>query len=299
MPRRIRVAAVQSTSHAAGKALEGFSLEVAELMAVDPAIECLVFPELHLFGTTDGPLEGDEQLREAAVTLDGELMAGLAAIAREHKIWLVPGSVCERDPSGNFYNTAVVFAPSGELVASYRKIFPWRPYEFHTPGADFVTFDIDGVGRVGLSICYDAWFPEVTRQLAWMGAELVLNVVKTTTPDRPQEMVLAQANSIVNQTFTVSVNCAGPLGFGGSLIVDPEGAVLLSVVGTETAALTLTIDFDDVTRVREQGTAGLNRVWSQFYQSDAAIELPIYQGRIDPATWEPRRDHVAVGQTHS
>ncbi len=72
--------------------------------------------------------------------------------------------------------------------------------------------DLAGIGRVGLNICYDAWFPEVSRQLAWMGAEVILNVVKTTAPDRRQELVLAKANAIVNQVFVVSVNCAGPAG---------------------------------------------------------------------------------------
>jgi predicted amidohydrolase len=196
--------------------------------------------------------------------------------------------VCERGLDDNFYNTAVVLSPRGELVASYRKIFPWRPYEFHTPGNQFVVFDIDGVGRIGLSICYDAWFPEVARHLAWMGAEVILNVVKTTTQDRPQEVVLAQANSIVNQTFTVSVNCAGPIGKGRSLIVDPEGAVLLASPDASVDVLSQTIDFEHVSRVRQYGTAGLNRMWSQFLPSDIGIELPLYSGRIDPERWAPQ-----------
>ena len=67
-----------------------------------------------------------------------------------------------------------------------------------------------GTGRAGLSICYDAWFPESTRSVAWLGAEFVVNVVKTIGADRKQERVLAQANAIVNQVFMLSVNCRGP-----------------------------------------------------------------------------------------
>ena len=115
--------------------------------------------------------------------------------------------------------------PDGTIAASYRKVFPWRPYERYRPGTRFVTADLAGVGRVGLSVCYDSWFPEHTRHLAWMGAEVMVNVVKTTTVDRAQELVLARANAIVNQVFFVSVNAAAPVGRGQSLVVDPEGLV--------------------------------------------------------------------------
>lgn len=46
-------------------------------------------------------------------------------------------------------------------VASYRKIFPRRPYERGAPGSEFVVFDMAGYGQVGSSVCFDAWFPEV------------------------------------------------------------------------------------------------------------------------------------------
>jgi predicted amidohydrolase len=295
MPRKLRVAAVQAAPLDSGRAVGRFTADVATLLAEDPTIEFLVFPELHLFGSTGTREESDEQLRRAAIPLGGELIAQLARIAGKHGIWLIPGSVCERDSDGRYYNTAVVFSPSGRLEASYRKIFPWRPYEFHTPGTQFVTFDIPKTGRIGLSICYDAWFPEVTRQLAWMGAELIINVVKTTTADRSQEVLLAQANSIVNQTFTVSVNCAGPSGRGQSLIVDPEGAVLQATSDAVATVLTQTIDLGRVARVREAGTLGLNRMWSQFHPSDPPIELPIYQGRMDPASWVPQPNRPLVG----
>ena len=150
-----------------------------------------------------------------------------------------------------------------------------------------MVFDLDGVGRFGLSICYDAWFPEVTRHLAWMGAEAVLNIVKTTTPDRKQEVLLAQANSIVNQTFTVSVNCAGPIGQGQSVIVDPEGDIRSASSDVQPTVLVSTIDLDDVSQVREHGTAGTNRMWAQFLPTDSPLELPLYDGRIDPERWSP------------
>ena len=148
-----------------------------------------------------------------------------------------------------------------------------------------MTFDLPGIGRFGFSICYDAWFPEVTRHLAWMGAEVVLNLVKTTTCDRTQEVVLARANAIVNQVFVVSVNCAGPVGTGQSLIVDPEGLVRTATAGSEATVLTDVLDLEHVARVRKYGTAGLTRVWDQFRSGDQPLELPLYGGRIDPQRW--------------
>lgn len=295
MPRTITVAAVQAAPIPPdGLPVFGRDDAVAQLAAdvrrvragiAGPAL--IVYPEIHLFGTDDPAM-----LRSAAEPLDGPLVTELAGIAREADAWLIPGSLCELGSGGELFNTATVFAPDGTLASAYRKIFPWRPFELFTPGDQFVTVDIPDIGRLGLSICYDAWFPEVSRHLAWMGAEVIVNIVKTTTPDREQEMVLARANSIVNQVFTVSVNCAGPVGMGRSVVVDPEGRVLQETQGAEPETLYRVLDFDDVTRVREHGTAGTNRMWSQFSSTDAVIPLPMYDGRIDPLHWSPAHHHA-------
>ncbi|MDY7544363.1 MULTISPECIES: carbon-nitrogen hydrolase family protein [unclassified Cryobacterium] len=303
MTRRLTIAAVQVPPQLIGASVELFAAEFRAVLAAAPSIDLVVFPELHLFGsaadrgeTAPEPVTGEERnatLRASARPLDGPLSDALGALAREAGVWLVPGSVCELGPEGELFNTALVYAPTGERVASYRKMFPWRPFEPYDPGDRFVVFDMPGVGRLGLSICYDAWFPEVTRHLAWLGAEVVLNLVKTTTDDRAQELVLAQANSIVNQVFTVSVNCAGPAGRGRSIIVDPEGLVLAESAGAHAETLVTTLDLEHVTRVRDHGTAGTNRPWAQFADTDAAIELPLYGGRISPLTWRPRASSPA------
>jgi predicted amidohydrolase len=283
--RILSVAAVQAPPRPAGADLAPFAAEVAALAADGAAL--VAFPELHLVGTEHLP-EADRTaaLEEAAIPLDHPWVAELGAIAREAGVWLVPGSICERGPAGELFNTALVFAPDGRLVASYRKIFPWRPSEPYVPGDRFVVADVDDV-RLGIDICYDAWFPEVTRHLAWMGAEVVLNVVKTTTDDREQEVVLARANAIVNQVFMVSVNCAAPVGRGRSIVVDPEGGVLAEAPDAASALLRVDLDLDHVARVRDHGTAGVNRMWSQFRPDEPRIALPLYDGRIDPATWDP------------
>ncbi|HEY0497190.1 MAG TPA: carbon-nitrogen hydrolase family protein [Kutzneria sp.] len=260
--------------------LDAFADEVTAVLAEHPGTRLLMFPELHLCGA--------QRPRDSAEPLAGPRTRRLAELAGDLGIWLVPGSVCELGPAGEVFNTALAFSPGGELVASYRKIFPWRPHEPYHPGDRFVVFDIPEAGRVGFSICYDAWFPELTRHLAWMGAELVLNPVQTTTPDRVQELVLARANAIVNQVFMVSLNVAGPFGMGCSIVVGPEGQVLAETPDAAPAVLAVTLDLGEVARVRQRGTAGVNRMWDQFTSSDAAIELPLYQGRIEPGRWRPR-----------
>jgi predicted amidohydrolase len=283
----LALAAVQAPPRPIGEPFSAFAAEAGRVIAENPGTQLMVFPELHLFGDGIPDRQRSEALRDAAQPLDGPLVNELRQLAGDLKLWLVPGSICERGPQGQLFNTSLVLSPDGVLAASYRKIFPWRPFEPYDPGDKFVTVDLPGFGRAGLSICYDAWFPEVTRQLAWMGADVIINVVKTTTPDRAQELVLARANAIVNQVFMISVNCAGPTGQGRSIIVDPEGAVLSEASGDATCVLSAELDMGHPGRVRSVGTAGLNRMWSQFRADEPPIELPIYAGRINPASWTP------------
>lgn len=285
MSRPLPVAVVQAEPRSAEAPVDDFAVDVAALVADFPQTRLAVYPELHLCGADEPAVDKEARLNSAAEPLTGPRCRRLAELAGDLGIWLVPGSVCERGDDGLLYNTAVVFSPEGQLVASYRKIFPWRPYEPYEPGDRFVVFDIPGTGRMGFSICYDAWFPETTRHLAWMGAEVVLNLVKTTTADRAQELVLARANAIVNQVFVVSVNCAGPIGRGQSLVVDPEGAVRVAAVSENATVLTDVLDLDHVQRARTFGTAGLNRMWDQLRPGDRPIELPLYQGRMHPSSW--------------
>ncbi|MFT9398231.1 MAG: carbon-nitrogen hydrolase family protein [Bifidobacterium psychraerophilum] len=264
-------------------------------------IDLLAFPEMHLFGTgTAGEDEANQTQLDAAVDIPqsngGEtkfiadsLPARCAELAKELGIWLIPGTFCERNPEGGIYNTAAVFSPSGELSGSYRKICPWRPYERYTPGDSFTVIDIPGKGRLGLTICYDAWFPELSRQVAWLGADIIVNLVRTTTPDRRQELVLARATAITNQVFVASVNAAAPQGVGQSLLVDPEGEILHDSEGSDEELLIDTIDLDAVSRVRRIGTAGSNRLWEQFRPDDPEIPLPLYEGHIKPLRWQPQQ----------
>jgi formamidase len=210
----------------------------------------------------------------------GPLTERLGELARETGLWLVPGSVYERAEEG-VYNTALVLSPQGELVTTYRKCFPWQPYEKSLPGHEVVSFEIEGVGRIGLAICHDGVFPEIFRQLTWDGAEAILQVSLTSTSDRDAEIVVARANAIVNQVYLVNVNAASPVGNGRSVVIDPEGIVWYEA-GAAEEVVTAVIDFHAVGVVRDRGSFGLNRLLEQLDRHGAELDLPMYGGRYRP-----------------
>ena len=283
MSKQLSVALAQVTQREFTDDLTGYAQEMEKILSPSSGIQMVVHPELHLFGSDMTP----SALQEIARSLDSKFVEELGAIAKRFGIWLIPGSIVEPAPNNNVYNTALVFNPAGELVSFYRKIFPWRPSEPFTMGNEFSIFEIPGLGCVGLNICYDIWFPEVTRQLTWMGAELIVNLVRTTTPDRKQELVLVQASSIVNQVYILSVNAAAPKAMGRSLVVDPDGDVVDQILDDSNTVIQSIIDFDRVAQIRQNGTAGVNRMWDQFLPNDPVINFPIYAGRINPRTWRP------------
>jgi formamidase len=256
-----------------------FAERLPRLRATFPHVQLVLLPELHL-PAPPAPL--DESRGRVAVDVPGELTGRLGELARSTGLWLVPGTVFERGEGGRVHNTCLVFSPSGELVARYRKVFPWQPHEGCARGEEFVVFDMPGMGRLGLSICYDGSFPETCRQLAWLGAEVVLQPSLTTTSDRDHELVMARANAIFNQLWVVSLNAAPPGGLGRSAIVDPEGVVRLQA-GDAEEVLTYVLDLDAVTLVREYGTAGVSRMWDQIEREGPSIHLPMYGGTVDQA----------------
>ena len=259
--------------------LDQLERQVRALTSMLDGVQLVVAPELHLMALP--PLLEDEgPPEERAVPVPGPLTERLGALARETGLWLIPGSVYEHADEG-IYNTALVFSPAGELVTSYRKCFPWQPYETVLPGREVVGFEIEEIGRLGLAICHDGVFPEVFRQLAWDGAEAIVQVSLTPTSDRAVEIVVARANAYVNQLFLVNVNAAAPVGNGRSVVVDPEGTVLYEAGGGE-EVVTALVDFDVVALVRERGAFGLNRMLEQLDRHGGELDLPMYGGRYRP-----------------
>jgi formamidase len=240
----------------------------------------LVVPGLEQFVTT----ENNDTWKKNAEPIPGPLTERLCALARKTGKWLVPGSMYEQE-GDKLYNTAVVISPMGEIVAKYRKMFPWLPYESGTtPGDQFCVFDIPNIGRFGLCICYDMWFPEVARTLAWMGVEVILQPTLTTTSDRELELIMCRANALFNQCYFISVNGIGTWGGGRSTFIDPDGRVLQEA-GANQTILTEIIDLDHVTRTREYGTLGLAQTLKQL--RDSEHKFPIYEdGRLAKGSFD-------------
>jgi len=220
---------------------------------------------------------------EDAEPAGGPVETAFQAVARETGLWLVPGSYYERD-GDRVFNTSPVIAPNGDIIARYRKMFPFRPYEKGvTSGDQFVVFDVPGAGRFGVSNCYDMWFPETTRTMAWLGAEVILHPGMTNTIDRDVELSIARASAATNQCYFVDVNVAGRLGVGRSVVVGPGGEVIHQArEGRELIAVD--IDFDYVRRVRERGWQGLGQPLKSFRES--TVQFPPYEAIANSSALE-------------
>lgn len=243
-------------------------------------IELVVLPELALHGVAPfaAPAPGGDWLSRVAEPVpDGPTSERVRELARSLGVWIVPGSLYER-AGDEVYNTSLAVSPDGGIAAKYRKQYPWAPYELTAAGEAACVFEIPEKGSLGMTICYDMWFPEVCRELAWQGAEVILHPSLTSTWDRGHELVLAQANAIFNQCYFLDVNAANVVGGGKSIFVDPNGQTVHAAdVGEEIFAHI--VDFELVERVRSQGTLGLNRLLEQ-----AAARRSGARAQPEPAT---------------
>lgn len=246
-----------------GDNLDRIEAEIDGVHRRFPWVELVVIGELAAYGPD--PIH--------AQALPGPAEQRLAAAARRNRLWLVAGSIFER-ADDRLFNTASVLSPTGEVVARYRKMFPFYPYENGiAAGSDFVVFDIPGAGRFGVSICYDMWFPETTRSLAWLGAEVVLHPTMTNTIDRDAELAIARANAAMNQCYFVDINVAGDLGVGRSGIYGPGGEILCEA-GSGREILALELDLAAVRSARKRGWNSLLQPLKSF--RDSTTVFPAY-----------------------
>jgi predicted amidohydrolase len=233
------------------------------LMHIYPWVQMVVFSELAAFGPSP----------KNAQPLPGPFEDTFREMARHHKIWLLPGTIFER-VDDTIYNTATVIDPQGEVVGRFRKLFPFRPYETEVEAGDqFLVFDVPDIGRFGVSICYDMWFPETSRTLAAMGAEVILHPTMTGTIDREVELSIARATSAQQQCFMVDINGSGDGGNGRSIICGPYGDILHQA-GSSSEMIPIEIDLDRVRRSREVGLRGLGQPLKSF--RDRKVRFPVY-----------------------
>lgn len=197
--------------------------------------QMVVLPELWHCGAFD-----IDAARANAEAIDGPLVTGLAAAAKEHGIWLHGGSFAELD-GGDHYNTSVLFTPDGRLAASYRKIhlfgFEGGETVLMRGGEELVVVDTP-LGPTGLATCYDLRFPELFRALTAGDATAVVMCSGWPTPRIEHWDVLTRARAIEDQLWVIACNEVGEqpgITLGGhSVVVDPKGKVVAQAGEEET-----------------------------------------------------------------
>lgn len=224
-----------------------------------PWLDMLVLGELNSFGPE----------KKYAETMPGPTEAFYCELAKKLDVWLIPGSHYEKHQD-QIFNTAVVINNQGEVVARYRKIFPFCPYETDvTSGQDILVFDVPQ-GRIGLAICYDLWFPEVARTMACAGAELLIYPTMTGTIDREIELNMTKATAAMNQCYVMAINTVGDLGNGQSIVVGPQGNEIY-VAGELPEVIPVEIDFAQVRRDRNRGLHNLGQPLKSFRDNHSTI----------------------------
>lgn len=268
-PRSFGIAGLQ-LAYGPGDNLQRIATEVGMVAKRFPWVRMVVVGELCGFGAHP----------EHAQCMPGDAETFLCGVARKHGLWLVPGSLYERCGDAIF-NTTPVIDPAGQVVARYRKLFPFAPYERDiAAGDECVVFDVPGAGRFGMSICYDMWFPETTRSLVSLGAEVILHPTMTNTIDRDVEIAIARASAATNQCYFVDINVAGDLGVGQSVICGPGGEVIHQAsIGREVIAFE--VDFAYLRRCRERGWHGLGQPLKSF--RDHPLVFPAYGAARAPS----------------
>ncbi|TVR41877.1 MAG: carbon-nitrogen hydrolase family protein [Cryomorphaceae bacterium] len=257
------IAGIQMEVSASGSNVPMMKHKLEVLMNVYPWVQMVMFSELCAFGpltyyAQKFPNSTEDEFRE---------------LAKKYNIWLIPGTMFQ-EKNDKIYNTASVINPDGEVIGRYDKMFPFYPYEVGVePGSEFLIFDIPDVGRFGLSICYDMWFPETSRTLAVNGVEVILHPTLTGTIDRDVELAMVQATAATNQCFFFDINGLGDGGTGRSIVCGPDGRILYQA-STGPEMIPIEVDMARVRRSREHGILRLGQPLKSF--RDRKVHFDIY-----------------------
>ena len=186
-------------------------------------VQFIQFPELFAIGFRH------EDYQNEGPGFPGPTTDFLSSVAEEHSAFAIGTDIEKIDDM--FYNTLILAKPDGKIMGTYRKMHPFQEERTVFKGGDMMAlFDCSGI-KVGVQICYDIRFPEVSRKLALEGAELVLVPAAFPDPRNEHWNTLVRARAIENQLFVAAVNRIGfgfdgKTYFGHSQMVDPWGVVL-------------------------------------------------------------------------
>ncbi len=187
-------------------------------------MDLVVFPEYALHGLS-------MDINPAIMCrIDGPEVAAFRQACVDNRIWGC-FSIMELNPGGMPYNTGLIIDDQGEIRLNYRKLHPWVPVEPWEPG-DLGIPVIEGPkgAKIALIICHDGMFPEMARECAYKGAEIMIRTAGYTAPIRQSWRFTNQANAFQNLMVTANVCMCGSDGsfdsMGEGMIVNFDGTVI-------------------------------------------------------------------------
>jgi predicted amidohydrolase len=249
MKEKIKIALAQISCKRGDKAENIKTIESQVTKAKQQGAELIIFPELSLTGYTMR-----DQIYELAETIPGHSTTVLEKLAKKTGIYSVFGMPeLSGKTQATVYNAAVLVGPDG-FVGKYRKMYlpthsVFEEKRYFRPGYQTAVFETE-LGKIGLIICYDIFFPEVTRLTRLKGAQLIVCISASPATRRTFFETLTAARAIENTAFLAYVNLVGiedGLQFwGGSRLVGPNGKVLVKAKYDEEDLVIGEINYADI-----------------------------------------------------
>lgn len=245
----VRMAVIQMASKTLDKERNiSRTIELLE-QAVREKAELIVLPELCTSGYNFKSLKEATSVSEAIP--NGLTTRRWVEFAEKNNVYLV-GGVCE-SAGNSLYNSAVIVGPEG-YVGTYRKVHLWhKEKNWFKAGSRFKVFDTP-LGKIGVMICYDSFFPETTRILTRMGADVVCQPTATQQEDI-FDFLINQVRSAENAIFIGTANLVGKerdIHFAGqSQITNPQGKILVKELEEQESVLTADINISEATKAKQ------------------------------------------------